>query len=134
MQVLGFDKRPDLIKELAEFSDKELLDFVSRVRPIQLKDGVLSYSLPGLDLCWKCTVKHTGQAVGFAAELEKYPERIVLVVGELGHAYRECPDKKVAEQLHEAYQQILDNGCVPDFTPLLKVVAEGWRNYLQDTK
>jgi hypothetical protein len=122
------------LEKILEMSDEELSDYESRARALTLHNDTLSYSLPGLPLCWKCTVKHVGQAMGFAAELDKYPERIVCVVGELGHAYRECPDKKVAELLHETYQKILDTGCVPDLTDVLSAVSSGWRNHLQDSK
>jgi len=88
------------------------------------------YSPPGLPLCWKCTLKHVGQAVGYAAELEAYPERIACVVGELGHAYRECPDRELSEKIRQTYQDILDTGCIPDFTPLLRDVVQGWQDSL----
>lgn len=115
-------------------ADDNAYELVSRVRQI-VKDGdVLRYTLPGLPLCWKCTMKHLGQALGFAAEVEAYPERIVCVIGELGHAYRECPDKVVAESLRNAYLRILDTGCIEDMTPLLQQTVRGWQNYLQEAK
>ena len=72
--------------------------------------------------------------MGFASEVEAYPERIICVVGELGHAYRECPDKEVATAIRDTYTRILETGCVPDFTELLKKVYAGWMSYLQDDK
>ena len=104
------------------------------MRQILLDGDLLRHSLPGLPLCWKCTVKHIGQALGFAAEVEGYPERIICVVGELGHAYRECPDKKLAKKIRQTYQKILETGCIEDMTQLLKAVYKGWLDYLQDSK
>lgn len=115
-------------------NSRQWTETVSRVRQLQQRGDTLRYTLPGLFLCWKCTVKHVGQAMGFAAELESYPERIVCVIGELGHAYRECPDKEVAKTIRAAYLRILDTGCVEDYTELLKVVSEGWLDSLQDDK
>ena len=105
-------------------------ELISRVRQLQKFGNDVGYTLPGLPVCWKCTLKHVGQAMGFAAEVEAYPERIACVVGELGHAYRECPDKDTAELIRQTYQDILDTGCIPDFTPVLKKVVEGWQNSL----
>ena len=109
-------------------------EIVSRVRQIVREGDVLRYTLPGLPLCWKCTIKHLGQAVGFAAEVEAYPERIVCVIGELGHAYRECPDKDVAKSIRNTYLRILDTGCIEDMTPLLQQAVKGWQSSLQDDK
>ena len=124
MQLIGFDVN----KDFAELAEEFVLDPAAIVdkREIKQSGNVLFATLPGLPLCWKCTMKHVGQAVGFASELEGYPERIACVVGELGHAYRECPSKSVAEKIRDTYTRILDTGCVPDFTELLKLVSEGW--------
>lgn len=130
MLVRGFDDNPELLDTLSELSDGELKSFVEKHKAVTLDGDMLRYSLPGLPLCWKCTLKHTGQALGFAAELDKYPERIACVIGELGHAYRECPDPGVSEALHQTYQYILDTGCVPDLTRVLKEVTDGWRESL----
>ena len=131
MLLKGFNtpEAAALLEELPTDPNK-LRDLVSCTRQLTYDNDTLSYSLPGLPLCWKCTLKHTGQAVGFAAEVEAYPERIACVVGELGHAYRECPDKAVAAKIRETYQGILDTGCIPDMTPLLKEVVTGWRDSL----
>lgn len=123
----------NLLLELEEGS-QEWHDLVSRVRQLRKDGDTLLYTLPGLPLCWRCTVKHLGQALGFAAEVENYPERIICVVGELGHAYRECPDPEVAKAIHDAYQRILDIGCIEDLTPLLKKVSKGWQDHLQDSR
>lgn len=133
MLIHGLKNAPDeLLEHLSGLDDEGIKALASQLQSLHIDDQTLFYSLPGLPLCWKCTLKHAGQAVVFASELEKYPERIGCVVGELGHAYRECPDKQVAEQLHEAYQQILDTGCVQDLTPVLKAVSEGWRKSLAE--
>lgn len=128
-----------LLSQLMNVVDQD--ELISRVRQLQKIGNEVGYTLPGLPVCWKCTLKHVGQAISFAAEIESYPERIGCVVGELGHAYRECPDKKVAQHIHDAYQHILDEGCIYDLTPILKEVSEGWRENissddypLQDSK
>ena len=115
-------------------ADADVHEVVSRVRQIVRSGDIIRYTLPGLPLCWKCTMKHLGQALGFAAEVEAYPERIACVIGELGHAYRECPDKDVAKSIRNAYLRILDTGCIEDMTPLLQQAVKGWQNYLQDDK
>jgi hypothetical protein len=132
MLLKGFEENSELQEYLSSLDDTELKAFTSKHKEVSLTRDVLSYSVPGLPVCWKCTLKHLGQAVVFAAELDKYPERVGCVVGELGHAYRECPDKNISEKLHETYQRILDTGCIPDFTRLLKLVTEGWRESLAE--
>ena len=136
MLLLGFSSEESryYLDKLAEAEGFALDDLVSRVRPLSKDKDAIRYSLPGLPLCWKCTVKHLGEAVGFAREVEKYPERIVCVVGALEHAYEECPDKSTAEALRNAYLGILDTGCIPDFTELLKKVSKGWLQDLQEAK
>lgn len=138
MLLKGFGASPEALYYLDRISElkegAELDYFISRVRQLGREDDIIFYTLPGLPLCWKCTVKHVGQAVGFAAELENYPERIALVVGELGHAYRECPDPDLAKEIRLAYTRILDTGCIPDFTELLEKVVQGWLQDLQDAK
>ena len=124
----------DKISELADDKSGALDLLVKRTRELAKEGDTLYYSLPGLSFCWKCTVKHLGQALGFASELEAYPERVVCLVGELGHAYRECPDPDTAKEIRNYYTRILDTGCVPDFTPILKRVYSGWWNHLQDSK
>lgn len=136
MLLLGFNLEEshhylDLLTDAEGFKLDEL---VSRVRPLVKDRDTIFYTLPGLPLCWKCTVKHLGEAVGFAREVEKYPERIICVVGALYHAYEECPDKPTAEALRNTYLRILDTGCVPDFTELLKKVSKGWLQDLQEAK
>ena len=138
MNLVGFGAEGaqyylDKLLELDEYSD-ESHELVSRVRQLVQEDNVVRYTLPGLPVCWKCTLKHVGQALGFAAELEAYPERIACVVGELGHAYRECPDKDLAQYIRVLYLRILDTGCVEDMTELLKRVVKGWKSYLQEDK
>ena len=130
MRLIGFDANEDfaaLAEAIAE--DDKVLDDRKDIKQV---DGALLATLPGLPLCWKCTMKHVGQAVGFAAELEAYPERIVCVIGELGHAYRECPSSSVAEKIRDTYTKILDTSCIPDFTELLKIVSEGWLKSVVD--
>lgn len=124
MRLIGFDANL-AAKELAEHFATDAVSIDDRKELKVTRDAVL-YTLPGLPLCWKCTMKHLGQAVGFAAELDAYPERIACVVGELGHAYRECPSEALAAKIRDTYTRILDTGCVPDFTDLLKAVSAGW--------
>lgn len=126
----GFDTEAaqQLVEELLEAEDPAVI--LAREKVLHQRGADVFYSLPGLPLCWKCTLKHVGQAVGYAAELDAYPERIACVVGELGHAYRECPDRDVAGTIRQTYQNILDTGCVPDLTPLLNKVVEGWQSGL----
>ena len=100
---------------------------VDDLKVLSRSGEILRYSLPALPVCWKCTAKHVGQAAAYAAEIPRYPERIIMVVGELGHAYRECPSREVSEQIRNIYTSVLDTHCVPDFTPLLKVVDREWR-------
>jgi len=138
VKLNGFGASPEAlyyIDKISEFKEKyELDDFISRVRQLSRDGDVVHYSLPGLPLCWKCTVKHLGEAVMFAREVEAYPERIVCVVGALEHAYEECPNPETAKALRLAYTRILDTGCMPDFTELLGKVAGGWRQDLQEAK
>ena len=138
MILHGFGTSQDALYYLDKLSeikeDFELCDYISRVRQLDKVGDDIFYSLPGLPLCWKCTVKHLGEAVMFARETEAYPERIICVVGALEHAYEECPDPNIASKLRLAYTRILDTGCIQDFTPLLKMVRDGWRNHLQDAK
>ena len=117
-----------LLDELVESDNPAVI--LAREKILHQYGADIYYSLPGLPLCWKCTLKHIGQAVGFAAELCAYPERIACVVGELGHAYRECPDRDTAGFIRQTYQDILDTGCIPDLTPVLKKVVEGWQESL----
>lgn len=114
-----------LLDELVESDNPAVI--LAREKILHQYGVDIYYSLPGLPLCWKCTLKHIGQAAGFAAELCAYPERIACVVGELGHAYRECPDRDTAGLIRQTYQDILDTGCIPDLTPVLKKVVEGWQ-------
>lgn len=127
----GFGDSPEALyylDEIAKIKERyELEDFVDSTRQLDRAGDTIFYSLPGLPLCWKCTIKHLGQALGFAAEVEAYPERIACVVGELGHAYRECPDPEVAKSLRLLYTRILENGCIPDFTDVLKTAVKGWK-------
>ena len=134
MRLLGFYQDEESKAVLDELTQAESHYDVTSVRKacVPLTHSIL-YSLPGLPLCWKCTVKHLGQAVGFAAEVGDYPERIICVVGELGHAYRECPSKPVAEKIRNVYKSILDTGCVPDLTELMKAVRSGWLSNVIDT-
>ena len=118
-----------ILNELMVAGDADKI--VSRVRQLKRIDDDVYYTLPGLPLCWKCTLKHIGQAISFASELENYPERIGCVVGELGHAFRECPDKTIAQHIHDAYQHVLDEGCVGDLTNILKEVVPRWRESIQ---
>lgn len=138
MNLRGFNNEDaeGILDQLMEFeeSSPSWHAFVSRVRQLRIDGDYLLYSIPGLPLCWKCTVKHLGQALGFASEVENYPERLICVVGELGHAYRECPDPEIAKEIHNAYQRILDIGCMEDLTPLLKKVCKGWQDHLQDSR
>ena len=126
----GFDTEAaqQLLDELLDSDNPSVI--LAREKVLHHYGVDVYYSLPGLPLCWKCTLKHVGQAVGFAAEVGARPERIACVVGELGHAYRECPDRDIAEFIRQAYQDILDTGCIPDFTPLLQKVVEGWQSSL----
>ena len=122
----------DKLSELGK--GPELDSFISLVRQLQRDGDIVRYSLPGLPLCWKCTIKHLGEAVIFAREVEAYPERIVCVIGALEHAYEECPNPELAKSLRSVYTTILDTGCIPDFTELLKTAVKGWSQDLQDAK
>lgn len=124
----------DRISEIDPDDALKLERLIDVTRQLKKEGDSIFYTLPGLPLCWKCTVKHLGQAVGFASELEGYPERLICVVGELGHAYRECPDSELAEDIRSTYVRILETGCVPDFTPLMEKVYRGWLESLQDSK
>lgn len=124
MRLIGFDANENSAALAEKFATDDIT--IGDRRELNITKGAILYTLPGLPLCWKCTMKHIGQAVGFAAELDAYPERIACVVGELGHAYRECPSASLAEKIRNTYTKILDTGCVPDFTELLKEVNEGW--------
>lgn len=117
-----------LLEELLDADDPSVI--LAREKILRQYGADIYYSLPGLPVCWKCTLKHVGQAMGFAAEVGAYPERLACVVGELGHAYRECPDRDTAGLIRQTYQDILDTGCIPDFTSMLKKVVEGWQESL----
>lgn len=130
MRLIGFTT-PEAMAIADQLLDDDTYKFHDN-RAITESQDCLKYSLPGLPLCWKCTVKHVGQAVGFAAEVESYPERIACVIGELGHAYRECPSKELSDKIRLVYTGILDTGCVPDLTPLLSTIVEAWQRNLND--
>lgn len=115
MRLLGFNA-DDYGRELAALGPGDELrsnQFVAE------SADCIRYVPNGRSLCWKCACKHLGAAAAYAAELHGYPANFIRMIGELYHAYQECPDRELSEQLRATYLHSLETGVAPNFDPLL---------------
>lgn len=85
---------------------------------------ILDSGLLDLGPCLDCTLKHLGAAAVLLGE--DYPQSLVLAIGHLHEAARECPDLAVARRLRlvrkEVTAQILESVAV-DCVPLILTLA-----------
>lgn len=127
-----FNFRPDNADDsaLAQAYLNDELD-LARERRITVKhvdDTTYVYNTPRpMPSCWRCTIKHLGSADVCFKEAEKYPQRFVTAVGDLQHAYLECPDKDIAELIYKTYNEVLNTKLVPDLSDLMLKACERYQ-------
>lgn len=94
---------------------------------IQQSEQCFVWRPNGRPTCWDCTIKHLGTAASYAAELRDYPHYFIRMIGELNHAYTECPEAYIADRIRAIYKEALYSNVAPNLDPLLMEVYQRYQ-------
>lgn len=126
MRFLNFttDRAQQVVEQLLT-ADSDSPNLPAEV--VQQSERCFVWRPNGRTTCWDCTIKHLGTAASYASELRQYPHYFIRMIGELNHAYMECPEAYLADQIRGVYKEALRLQVAPDLDSLLTLAYQRYQ-------
>ena len=128
MRFINFNTEDaqQVVEQLIEQDDVQHLP----AAVVQQSEQCFVWRPNGRESCWECTIKHLGTAAAYATELRSYPQYFIRMIGELNHAYMECPESYLADRIRAVYKEALRSNVVPNLEPLLTLASQRFQEVL----